>query len=46
LLRTLVEGGAGIAEFGVEDPSLESIFIAKVGAEAATAMRSEEAAHA
>jgi ABC-2 type transport system ATP-binding protein len=46
LLRALVEGGAGIAEFGVEDPSLESIFIAKVGAEAATAMRSEEVTHA
>jgi ABC-2 type transport system ATP-binding protein len=46
LLRALIEGGAGIAEFGVEDPSLESIFISKVGAEAATAMRSEEVAHA
>jgi ABC-2 type transport system ATP-binding protein len=46
LLRALVEGGAGIAEFRVEDPSLESIFISKVGAEAATAMRSEEVAHA
>ncbi len=46
LLRALIEGGAGIAEFGVEDPSLESIFISKVGAKAATAMRSEEVAHA
>jgi ABC-2 type transport system ATP-binding protein len=46
LLRALIEGGAGIAAFGVEDPSLESIFISKVGAEAATAMRSEEVAHA
>ncbi len=46
LLRALVEGGAGIAEFGVEDPSLESIFISKVGAEAATAMRSEEVVNA
>ena len=46
LLRALIEGGAGIAEFGVEDPSLESIFISKVGAEAATAMRGEEVAHA
>ena len=44
LLRALIEGGAGIAEFGVEDPSLESIFISKVGAEAATAMRGEEVA--
>jgi ABC-2 type transport system ATP-binding protein len=46
LLRTLIEGGAGIAEFVVEDPSLESIFISKVGAEAATAMRSAEVTHA
>lgn len=46
LLRALVESGAGVAEFAVQDPSLESIFISKVGAEAATAMRSEEVAHA
>jgi ABC-2 type transport system ATP-binding protein len=46
LLRTLIEGGAGVAEFVVEDPSLESIFISKVGAEAATAMRSAEVHHA
>jgi ABC-2 type transport system ATP-binding protein len=41
LLRTLVEGGVGVAQFSVEDPSLESIFISRVGAEAATAERLE-----
>jgi ABC-2 type transport system ATP-binding protein len=41
LLRALVEGGVGVAQFSVEDPSLESIFISRVGAEAATAERSE-----
>jgi len=46
LLRTLVEAGVGVAEFSVQDPSLESIFIARVGAEAATAQRSEDSRHA
>ena len=46
LLRTLVQSGAAVAEFAVEDPSLESIFIARVGAEAATAQRIEETHHA
>ena len=43
LLRTLVEGGVGVAQFSVEDPSLESIFMSRVGADAATAERSEGA---
>ncbi len=42
LLRTLVEAGVNVSEFSVQDPSLESIFIARVGAGAATALRSGE----
>ena len=37
LLRALVDSGAGISRFEIVEPSLESIFIAKVGPEAATA---------
>ena len=41
LLRALVGSGAGLSRFQVVEPSLESIFIARVGAEAATAPASE-----
>ena len=34
LLRALVMAGVGLSRFEVVDPSLESIFIAKVGPEA------------
>jgi len=37
LLRTLVQEDVGLSRFEVVEPSLQSIFIAKVGAEAATA---------
>ena len=35
LLRALVGAGAGLSNFSVKEPSLQSIFIAKVGAQAA-----------
>ena len=41
LLRALVEAGVGLVRFEVIEPSLHSIFISKVGAEAATAVASE-----
>jgi ABC-2 type transport system ATP-binding protein len=41
LLRALVDAGVGLVRFEVIEPSLHSIFIAKVGAEAATAVASE-----
>ncbi len=41
LLRTLVAEDVGLARFEVVEASLQSIFIAKVGAEAATAPASE-----
>jgi ABC-2 type transport system ATP-binding protein len=41
LLRLLVEAGVGLDRFEVVEPSLESIFISKVGAEAATSIASE-----
>ncbi len=44
LLQTLVREGVGLSRFEVVEPSLQSIFIAKVGADAATAARSEEVA--
>ncbi|HEX7338713.1 MAG TPA: ATP-binding cassette domain-containing protein [Rhodanobacteraceae bacterium] len=44
LLAALVASGAGLSRFQVVEPSLQSIFIAKVGAEAAHAARVEEAA--
>jgi ABC-2 type transport system ATP-binding protein len=44
LLQALVREGAGLKRFEVVEPSLQSIFIAKVGAEAAVAARSGEAA--
>ena len=41
LLRSLVEAGVELLRFEVVNPSLRSIFIAKVGAEAATPVASE-----
>lgn len=37
LLRSLVQEGVGLSRFEVVEPSLQAIFIAKVGADAATA---------
>jgi ABC-2 type transport system ATP-binding protein len=42
LLRALVDTGAGISRFEVVEPSLESIFIAKVGRDAAVATAVED----
>lgn len=44
LLEALVRGGVGMTRFELVEPSLQSIFIAKVGADAATAARKEEVA--
>lgn len=44
LLAALVREGVGLKRFEVVEPSLQSIFIAKVGADAAVAARSGEAA--
>jgi ABC-2 type transport system ATP-binding protein len=44
LLAVLVREGVGLKRFEVVEPSLQSIFIAKVGAEAAVAARTGEAA--
>jgi ABC-2 type transport system ATP-binding protein len=41
LLKALVDGGVGLVRFEVIEPSLHSIFISKVGVEAATAVASE-----
>jgi ABC-2 type transport system ATP-binding protein len=46
LLSELVRSGAGISRFELVEPSLQSIFIAKVGAEAAVAIASEDGKHA
>ncbi|HEX5634241.1 MAG TPA: DUF4162 domain-containing protein, partial [Gemmatimonadales bacterium] len=43
LLAALVGAGVGISRFEVVEPSLQSIFIARVGAEAATAPALEDA---
>ena len=43
VLRALVASGAGISRFEVVEPSLESIFIDKVGAEAARPLAREDA---
>ncbi|HKV73974.1 MAG TPA: ATP-binding cassette domain-containing protein [Gemmatimonadales bacterium] len=43
LLRALVASGAGISRFEVVEPSLESIFISKVGIEAARPLAREDA---
>ena len=42
LLQRLVEAGVGLRRFEVVEASLQSIFIAKVGAEAATAARRDD----
>lgn len=39
VLRSLVDAGVGLSRFEIVEPSLQKIFIAKVGAEAATAAR-------
>lgn len=44
LLEALVHTGVGMTRFELVEPSLQSIFIAKVGADAATAARKEEVA--
>ena len=41
LLKALVDAGVGLVRFEVIEPSLHSIFISKVGVEAATAIASE-----
>ena len=41
LLKALVDAGVGLVRFEVIEPSLHSIFISKVGVEAATAVASE-----
>jgi ABC-2 type transport system ATP-binding protein len=46
LLEALVRSGAGISRFEVVEPSLQSIFIAKVGRDAAVAPAVEEVSHA
>ena len=43
LLRALVDADVGLSRFEIVEPSLQSIFIAKVGAEAAVAPAREEA---
>ncbi|TFG43008.1 MAG: ATP-binding cassette domain-containing protein [Gemmatimonadales bacterium] len=43
LLRALMDAGVGLTRFEVAEPSLESIFIAKVGQQAATAPAQEKA---
>ncbi len=45
LLRALVDAGVGLSRFEVAEPSLQSIFIAKVGQQAATAP-ARESVHA
>ncbi len=46
LLQALVNADVGIKRFEVVEPSLQSIFIAKVGADAASAPAREELSHA
>jgi ABC-2 type transport system ATP-binding protein len=46
LLVALVGADVGISRFEVVEPSLQSIFIAKVGADAASAPAREEVVHA
>ena len=46
LLQALMSAGVGILRFEVVEPSLQSIFIAKVGLDAATAPAREDLAHA
>ena len=42
LLRTLVQADVGLSRFEVVEPSLQSIFIAKVGGDAALAASRQE----
>ena len=42
LLRTLIDADVGLGRFEIVEPSLQSIFIAKVGAEAAVAPAQED----
>ncbi len=42
LLDALIGAGAGLSHFAVVEPSLESIFISRVGAQAAAAMAAQE----
>jgi ABC-2 type transport system ATP-binding protein len=46
LLRALVSADVGISRFELVEPSLQSIFIAKVGADAANAPAREDVVHA
>jgi ABC-2 type transport system ATP-binding protein len=43
LLRSLVESGVGLSRFEIVEPSLQSIFIDRVGRDAATAPATEDA---
>jgi ABC-2 type transport system ATP-binding protein len=43
LLRNLVESGVGLSRFEIVEPSLQSIFIDRVGRDAATAPATEDA---
>ena len=43
LLRALMDAGVGLSRFEVAEPSLQSIFIARVGPQAATAPAQEKA---
>ncbi len=42
LLRALIDAGVGLSRFEVAEPSLQSIFLAKVGADAAVAVARED----
>ena len=46
LLKSLVEQDVGLSRFEIVEPSLQSIFVSKVGAEAATAVAQEGEYHA
>lgn len=46
LLKSLVQQDVGLSRFEIVEPSLQSIFVSKVGAEAATALASEGHHHA
>ena len=46
LLKSLVEQDVGLSRFEIVEPSLQSIFVSKVGAEAATAPAQEVEHHA
>ena len=46
LLKSLVQQDVGLSRFEIVEPSLQSIFVSKVGAEAATAPAQEDQHHA